>query len=58
MESPFFKSQSPDFTRWTEVLFEGESVSKFNVHVKLCKIHQDSVDYIRNNHKRYLRFEP
>jgi len=30
---------------------------KFDVHFKLLEFHQDSVDYIRDNHERYLKFE-
>ena len=30
---------------------------KFDVHFKLLEFHQDSVDYIRDNHERYLKFD-
>ena len=31
--------------------------SKFDLHFELCEFTQERIDYIRNNHDRYLRYE-
>ena len=31
--------------------------SKFDLHFELCEFTQERIDYIRNNHERYLRYE-
>jgi hypothetical protein len=41
--SPFFKT--------------GETILQLNLYFELCRVHQDEVDYIRNSHDRYLKFE-
>jgi hypothetical protein len=58
--SPFFETKLPDFIDGKEFTYreiDSETKLKFAVHLKLCKFHQDSVDYIRDSHERYLKFD-
>ncbi len=59
LASPFFETKLPDFIEGKEFTYreiDSETKSKFDLHLKLCRFHQDSVDYIRNSHERYLKF--
>ena len=58
--SPFFQTKLPDFIEDKEFIYrevDSETTLKFAVHFKLLEFHQDSVDYIRTNPARYLKFE-
>jgi hypothetical protein len=60
LASPFFETKLPDFIDGKEFTYrEIDSVTrlKFDVHFKLLEFHQDSVDYIRDSHERYLKFD-
>ena len=58
--SPFFQTKLPDFIEDKEFIYrevDSETTLKFAVHFKLLEFHQDSVDYIRDSHERYLKFD-
>ena len=59
LASPFFETKLPDFINFNTIFPQKDSETslKFDVHFKLLEFHQDSVDYIRDNHERYLKFE-
>ena len=61
LASPFLETKLPDFSEGKEFKYveleSSEASSKFIIHNELLRLHQDSVDYIRNNHERYLKFE-
>ena len=61
LASPFLETKLPDFSEGKEFKYveleSSEAGSKFIIHNELLGLHQDSVDYIRDSHERYLKFE-
>ncbi|SVD68969.1 uncharacterized protein METZ01_LOCUS421823, partial [marine metagenome] len=61
LASPFLETKLSDFREGKEFKYveleSSEASSKFTIHNELLRLHQDSVEYIRNTHERYLKFE-
>jgi len=61
LASPFFETKLPDFinfnTTFPQTQSKTQTKSKFGAYLKLLESHQSSVEYIRNNHERYLKFD-
>ena len=61
LASPFLETKLSDFSDGKEFKYvelqDSETGSKFIIHNKLLDFHQNSVEYIRNKHERYLKFE-